>query len=77
MQFIRLSTGYKWVRFTGARYCSPGMIIVGRDHDGSNIVVGRAHHQGDLLPAKAKPENGIAYVSYGGQEHAKHDFEVL
>ncbi|XP_043284383.1 natterin-3-like [Venturia canescens] len=69
--------GYKWVRYTGARYCTPGMITAGRDHDGSNLVVGRAHHQGDLLPAKAKPEHGVAYVAYGGREHTKHDFEIL
>ena len=52
------------------------MVTVGRDHDGANLVVGRAKHAGDLLPAKAKPEHGVAYVSYDGLEHMKHDFEV-
>ncbi|XP_033211543.1 uncharacterized protein LOC117169324 [Belonocnema kinseyi] len=69
--------GYKWVRYSGARCIVPKMITVGRDLDGSNLVIGRATHHGDLLPAKVKPEHGVAYVSYGGQEHAKHDFEIL
>ncbi|KAK9295884.1 hypothetical protein QLX08_009942 [Tetragonisca angustula] len=69
--------GYKWVRYTGARYFVPGMIFVGKDLDGMNLVVGRALHQGDMLPAKVKPEHGVAYVSHGGNEHIKHDFEVL
>ena len=70
-------SGYKWVRYSGARYCVPGMVSIGRDLDGTNLVVGRAVHQGDVLPAKAKPEHGVAYVCHGGQEHAKNDFEVL
>ncbi|XP_044578754.1 natterin-3-like [Cotesia glomerata] len=69
--------GYKWVRYSGARYWTPGMITIGRDLDGAHLVVGRAHHHGDLLPAKAKPEHGVAYVAHGGAEHIKHDFEIL
>lgn len=42
-----------------------------------NIYVGRAFHDGDLLPAKVIPDKGIAYVSYGGAEHAVSDFELL
>ena len=70
-------TGFKWVRFTGARYTVPGMISVGKDLDGSNLVVGRALHHGDMLPAKVKPEHGVAYVCHDGREHTKHDFEIL
>lgn len=75
-KLINDSAGYKWVKYTGARYFIPGMIFVGKDLDGMNLVVGRALHQGDMLPAKVKPEHGVAYVSYGGNEHIKHDFEV-
>ena len=49
---------------------------MGRDLDGSNLVIGRAKHEGDILPAKVKPEHGVAYVAHGGREHMKHDFEV-
>ena len=52
------------------------MVLVGRDLDGSNLVIGRAKHEGDILPAKVKPEHGVAYVAHGGREHMKHDFEV-
>ncbi|KAK0079538.1 hypothetical protein PV326_008671 [Microctonus aethiopoides] len=65
-----------WVRYTGARYWIPGMITVGRDEDGAQLVVARARHHGDTLPAKGKPEHGVAYVAYGGAEVMKHDFEV-
>lgn len=74
--FYAVISGYKWVKYTGARYIVPGMILIGRDLDGSSLVVGRAYHHGDLIPAKAKPEHGVAYCSYGGAEHTKHDFEV-
>lgn len=53
------------------------LISVGRDMDGSNLVVGRAMHHGDMLPAKVKPDHHVAYVSHGGSEHIKHEFEVL
>lgn len=52
------------------------LISIGRDLDGRDLVVGRARHEGDMLPAKVKMEHGIAYISYGGVEHIKHDFEV-
>ncbi|XP_076756579.1 uncharacterized protein LOC143426809 [Xylocopa sonorina] len=69
--------GHKWVRFTGARYVVPGMISVGRDLDGMQLVVGRAVHNGDMLPAKVKPDHAVAYVCHEGREHIKHDFEIL
>ncbi|XP_043800816.1 uncharacterized protein LOC122719230 [Apis laboriosa] len=69
--------GYKWVRYTGARYFVPGMISVGKDLDGMILVVGRAYHNGDMLPAKVKPEHGVAYVAHSGKEHMKHEFEIL
>ncbi|XP_012254218.2 uncharacterized protein LOC105685009 [Athalia rosae] len=69
--------GYKWVPYTGMRATLPGMICAGRDLDGANLVVGRATHLGDVLPAKAKPEHGVAYVAYDGIEHEKRSFEIL
>lgn len=55
----------------------PGAIEAGRDIDGSPLYVGRAYHEGDLIPAKVVASRRIAYVPHGGREHAKHDFEVL
>lgn len=50
-------------------------VVAGRDIDGSTLYVGRAHHEGELLPAKVTATR--AYVSHGGREHAKFDYEVL
>ncbi|XP_076172577.1 uncharacterized protein LOC143149258 [Ptiloglossa arizonensis] len=69
--------GYKWVRAMGVRCIVPGMITVGRDLDGMTLVVGRASHHGDTLPAKVKPDHGVAYVCHNGVEHIKHDYEIL
>jgi len=54
-----------------------GAVSVGIDKDGSRLYAGRAHHQGDLLPAKINPNHISAYVCWGGLEHAKNDYEVL
>lgn len=68
--------GYRWVRWP-VPYGDRSMTIsIGRDMDGMNLVVGRAMHMGDMMPAKVKPDHGVAYVSHGGDEHMKHDFEV-
>lgn len=34
----------------------------GRDSDGTTIYVGRAFHNGDMIPAKIIPEKNAAYV---------------
>lgn len=68
--------GYRWTRWPAPYADSRMLISIGRDMDGTNLVVGRAMHHGDMLPAKVKPDHGVAYVCYGGVEHTKHDFEV-
>jgi len=62
--------------------CSPhsvpfNAIHGGNDSDGTRIVVGRAFHMGDLVPAKVMPSKNVAYISYNGEEVPKHQFEVL
>lgn len=52
-------------------------ILAGNDVDGSPIYVGKAFHEGDLIPAKVIPSKNVAYVPYNGQEIQKHQFEVL
>lgn len=52
-------------------------IIAGNDVDGAPIYVGKAFHEGDLIPAKVIPSKNVAYVSYNGMEVQKHQFEVL
>uniref|UniRef100_A0A336MS45 CSON006343 protein n=1 Tax=Culicoides sonorensis TaxID=179676 RepID=A0A336MS45_CULSO len=55
----------------------PNTISGGRDVDGAEIFVGRAYHEGDLIPAKVISSKHVAYVSYNGKEIAKHNFEIL
>lgn len=52
-------------------------IRAGRDADGSNIFVGRAFHEQDLLPAKVIPDKHLAFVSFNGEEFEKNEYEVL
>lgn len=37
-------------------------VVGGRDTDGSLIYVGRAQHEGDLLPCKVLPSKQVGYV---------------
>lgn len=54
----------------------PNAVVAGRDRDGALLYAGRAFHEGDIIPAKVAPHLGSAFVAYGGEESAKHDFEV-
>lgn len=65
-----------WVPSSGSSI-PPNAIHAGQDSDGDQIFVGRAYHDGDLLPAKVIVNKAIAYVSHGGMEHTKHQFEIL
>lgn len=69
-------SGYYWVSTT-ARYGVPSSAVRGGvDQDGTQIYVGKAYHEGDWIPAKVIPEKKVAYVAYGGQEHAKSEYQV-
>ncbi|KAJ8675072.1 hypothetical protein QAD02_010858 [Eretmocerus hayati] len=69
--------GYKWVRRSAGEPLPHGAVVGGRDVDGAQIYVGRAEHEGDIVPAKIIPEKSVAYVAHAGREWAKHHFEVL
>lgn len=53
------------------------MVRGGIDSDGTVIYIGRAFHEGDMIPAKVMPDKNECYVAHGGLEHAKEDFEIL
>jgi len=73
---VLVRAGLRWIPASG-RNLPPQAILAGHDTDGDAIYVGRAHHEGDLLPAKVVINKGQGYVAWGGQEHVKHSFEVL
>lgn len=52
-------------------------ILGGRDTDGTQIYVGRATHEGAILPCKVLPSKRAAYVSTNGVEFLKHNYEIL
>lgn len=68
--------GYSWVHATSSSAYQPNAVLAGNDVDGAQIYVGRSYHEGDLLPAKVIPSKNVAYVSHGGNEISKHQFEV-
>lgn len=65
-----------WVPST-PNYTPPGAVVAGHDTDRTVIYVGRAMHNGEMLPAKFIPSKSCAYVCYAGFEHNKTQFEVL
>ncbi|XP_026472128.1 natterin-3-like isoform X2 [Ctenocephalides felis] len=69
--------GDTWLHYNTYGHVPASAVRAGTDVDGAPIYVARAHHNGDLLPAKAIPDKQVAYVCHGGQEHAKHDYEIL
>lgn len=53
-----------------------GAVEGGRDVDGP-LYVGRAKHEGALIPGKVNPQHGVCYIPWGGEEHGKSEYEVL
>lgn len=64
------------MRRSGGQSLPEHAVSGGRDTDGSVIYVGRAFHDGDMLPAKVIPDKNVAYVCHSGEEHPKYDYEV-
>lgn len=73
----RYNSGYKWVSCVAGQPLPHTAVSGGRDIDGTEIFVGRAEHQNEMIPAKVIPQKDVAYVCHGGQEHMKHAFEVI
>lgn len=67
----------EWLASNAHAGVPPNAVIAGHDIDGTAIYVGRAYHEGDLIPAKVIPSKQVAYIPHGGQEVAKHDFHIL
>ncbi|XP_050590640.1 uncharacterized protein LOC126922244 isoform X2 [Bombus affinis] len=65
-----------WCDATGG-IIPPGAVEGGKDISGEPLYVGRAYHEGALLPGKVKPGDSVCYVAWGGDEHGKTDYQVL
>ncbi|CAD6208316.1 GSCOCG00003325001-RA-CDS [Cotesia congregata] len=68
---------YRWVSRHVGQPLPETAVKGGKDVDGCPIYVGRAYHNGDTVPAKVIPDKQAAYVCHAGEEHTKHEFEVL
>nr|XP_012150292.1 PREDICTED: uncharacterized protein LOC100878241 isoform X4 [Megachile rotundata] len=53
----------------------PAAVEGGKDDE--PLYVGRAYHEGALLPGKVKPGHSVCYVAWGGSEHGKSEYQVL
>ncbi|XP_076314669.1 natterin-4-like [Tachypleus tridentatus] len=51
--------------------------VQGGEDSGEPIYVGRANHEGDVVPGKLHPSHGCVYVPWGGEEHSHTDYQVL
>jgi hypothetical protein len=70
--------GYRWVDSSVAYgTVPPNALHGGRDADGHPIFVGRAYHEGDLIPAKVIPGKNAAYVAHNGEEHQVEEYQIL
>lgn len=68
--------GMNWVPSSAQAGVPMNAVVAGADVDGAPIYVGRAYHEGDLVPAKVIPSKHVAYIPYNGQEVAKYDYHV-
>jgi len=81
--FTDTETESRWSRKKCRFVASSGGLIPsnavrgGEDQSGETLYIGRAMHQGSKVPGKLHPSHGVVYVSWGGKEHAKRDYEVL
>jgi hypothetical protein len=48
----------------------------GFDNENEQLYVGRANHEGALIPGKIVPSHGVCYIAWGGQEHGKEEYQV-
>ena len=50
--------------------------MIGGEDDGEILFVGRANHEGAVIPGKVKNSHGVCYIPYGGEEHGKNEYQV-
>jgi len=67
--------GVKWVSASGGEV--PEGALVGGEDNGNPLYIARAEHSDAIIPGKLLAEHGVAYIPWGGEEHAKESYEVL
>uniref|UniRef100_A0A336ML91 CSON003397 protein n=1 Tax=Culicoides sonorensis TaxID=179676 RepID=A0A336ML91_CULSO len=69
------SDGPGWIKCDGKEL--PGNAVVGGEYSGVPLYVGRALHDGSLIPGKINPNTATCFVGWNGNEFEKDEFEVL
>ncbi|KPU74422.1 uncharacterized protein Dana_GF27463, isoform B [Drosophila ananassae] len=69
--------GDVWIHSTSQSALPLKAVRGGHDVDGSPLYVGRAYHEGGLLPLKVSPSKGMAWLANYGREHRKTHYDVL
>uniref|UniRef100_A0A336MUL6 CSON007745 protein n=1 Tax=Culicoides sonorensis TaxID=179676 RepID=A0A336MUL6_CULSO len=64
-----------WIKCDGKEL--PGNAVVGGEFSGVPSYVGRALHDGSLIPGKINPNTATCFVGWNGNEFEKDEFEVL
>uniref|UniRef100_A0A182WQL7 Farnesoic acid O-methyl transferase domain-containing protein n=1 Tax=Anopheles minimus TaxID=112268 RepID=A0A182WQL7_9DIPT len=53
----------------------PNAVVGGTD--GEDMYIGRAQHEGGIIPGKVVASHGVCYIAWGGVENPKAEYEVL
>ncbi|XP_046391920.1 uncharacterized protein LOC124160192 isoform X2 [Ischnura elegans] len=73
--FKQVSKQENWV-FSNNGNIPPGCFVGGHDFN-SELYVGRAHYNGDIVPGKVNGLQRTCYIPWGGKEIRMGSFEVL
>lgn len=73
-QVLTNATG-TWIKNSGGRI-PDGALPGGYTENGETLYIGRAYVNGTLSIGKVHPSHGYCYVSYGGSQYAKRNYEI-
>jgi len=67
---------FDWIHATGDEI-PPGAVHGGVDENDEPLYIGRAWHEGCLIPGKIVKAHACCYVPWGGAEHSYEEYEIL
>ena len=64
-----------WVATSGSKI-PDNALMAGEDPEGGPLYIGRAQHDGGLIPGKVQPKHGCCYIAHGGNEISNEEYQV-